>query len=85
MWSNSKSDNLDWRFHRSYTQTINTAPSADHTTGLGLYCALPLLVAYKQENMYKLNKIRPLASTDDSNFDLLKSSDHTQPHSIIAK
>ena len=37
MWSNSKSDNLDWRFHRSYTQTINTGPSADHTTGLGLY------------------------------------------------
>ena len=37
MWSNSKSDNLDWRFHRSYTQTINTGPSADHTTGQGLY------------------------------------------------
>ena len=37
MWSNSKSDNLDWRFHRSYTQTINTGRSADHTTGLGLY------------------------------------------------
>ena len=38
MWSNSKSDNLDWRFHQSYTQTINTGPSAaDHTTGQGLY------------------------------------------------
>ena len=47
--------------------------------------ALPLLVAYKQENMYKLNKIRPQASTDDTLFELLKSSDHTQPHSIIAK
>ena len=44
--------------------------------------ALPLLgaCAYKQENMYKLNKKRPLASTDDTLFDLLyrekKSSRH---------
>ena len=40
MWSNSRSDNLNWRFHRSYTQTINTGPSADHTNGLGLYLCI---------------------------------------------
>ena len=38
IWSNSKSDNLSWRFHRSYTQTIDTGPSAaDPTTWQGLY------------------------------------------------
>ena len=82
MWSNSKSDNLDWKFYRSYTLTINTGLSADHTTGLGLYFCIASIM---QENMYKLNKIRPLASTGDTLFDLLKSSDHTQTHLIIGK
>ena len=41
--------------------------------------ALPLMGAYKQENMYKRNKygLRPRRMTP--------SLDHTQPHSLIAK
>ncbi|KAJ7365624.1 hypothetical protein OS493_002332 [Desmophyllum pertusum] len=37
MWKNSYADRLNWQFHRSYTQTMATGPSRDHTSGLGYY------------------------------------------------
>ncbi|XP_078383081.1 uncharacterized protein LOC144665674 isoform X2 [Oculina patagonica] len=37
MWTNSNSDNLDWKFRKGYTQTMDTGPSRDHTSGLGYY------------------------------------------------
>ena len=48
--------------------------------------ALPLLVTYKQENMYKLNKKEPLASTDDTLFDLLYREKNSLRHvAMVAK
>ena len=35
MWKNSYIDNLNWKFNSGYTQTIDTGPSRDHTSGLG--------------------------------------------------
>ena len=32
---NSNSDNLNWKFHSGYTQTMETGPSSDHTSGEG--------------------------------------------------
>lgn len=35
MWKNSYIDKLDWQFHSGHTQTIDTGPSRDHTSGSG--------------------------------------------------
>jgi len=37
MWTNSRADNLNWQFNQGYTQTVDTGPSKDHTSGLGYY------------------------------------------------
>ncbi|KAL9961868.1 hypothetical protein ACROYT_G030900 [Oculina patagonica] len=37
MWRNSNSDNLNWDFNRLFTQTVDTGPSNDHTSGQGYY------------------------------------------------
>ena len=35
MWKNCYVDNLDWKFNSRSTQTIDTGPSRDHTSGSG--------------------------------------------------
>ena len=35
MWQNSNTDNLNWDFNRFFTQTVDTGPFKDHTSGLG--------------------------------------------------
>ena len=35
MWKNSYIDNLDWKCNSRSTQTIDTGPSRDHTSGSG--------------------------------------------------
>ena len=35
MWKNSFVDNLDWKFNSRSTQTIDTGPTRDHTSGSG--------------------------------------------------
>ena len=35
MWKNSYIDNLEWQFHSGKTQTIDTGPTRDHTSGSG--------------------------------------------------
>lgn len=37
MWKNSYIDNVNWKFNSGHTQTIDTGPSRDHTTGSGHY------------------------------------------------
>lgn len=37
MWTNSRSDNLDWQVNKFFTQTMDTGPSKDHTSGKGYY------------------------------------------------
>ena len=33
MWTNENYDKLNWQRHTSFTQTVDTGPSADHTYG----------------------------------------------------
>ena len=35
MWKNSYTDKLNWQFKSGYTQTMETGPSRDHTSGQG--------------------------------------------------
>ena len=35
MWKNSYIDNLDWQLNSGSTQTVDTGPSRDHTSGSG--------------------------------------------------
>ena len=86
MSSNSKSDNSDWRFHRSYTQTIDTGPSADHTTGPGLYFCIPSIRRISARKHQQIKRKRPLASTDDTLFDLLYREKTSLRHvAMVAK
>jgi len=35
MWSNTQDDNFDWTRNQGYTQTKDTGPMQDHTSGNG--------------------------------------------------
>lgn len=35
MWTQPKADAFDWQFKTGFTQTMNTGPMKDHTTGSG--------------------------------------------------
>ena len=86
MWSNSKSDKLDCRFHRSYTQTIDTGPSAYHTTGQGLYFCIASIRRISTRKHQQIKQKRPLASTDNTLFDLLYREKKSLRHvAVVAK
>ena len=50
MWKNSYSDNLNWKFHKGHTQTKDTGPSRDHTSGKGNYFSL---IQMTEQHLYK--------------------------------
>lgn len=42
MWTNSHGNKINWQFHKFFTQTIDTGPDRDHTSGQGTVCFLVL-------------------------------------------